>query len=184
MDTTILAALVSALISAVVSFLVVWYKTYVLDPKQRQRAEETLRKQLIVTWIAYMKSNEQILLKRERHLEQLTVDERPLDRLALTDAQLVETMTEVRSRILALNREIQLYDVVLGPQLKYLLMPNMLRESVPVDQLQSGESDSALRVQRWRDNYLTTLDSKRIPLLSSIEQLLKSLEKALEREKD
>lgn len=66
--------------------------------------------------------------------------------------------------------------MILGPQLKYLVMPTPLKESVPVAQLQSGESDTAIRVQQWRDEYLATLDSKRMPLLHYVEGLMKSFE--------
>ena len=37
-------------------------------------------------------------------------------------------MTDVRRKILTRNRKIELYDTVLGPQLKYLVMPNPLKE--------------------------------------------------------
>jgi hypothetical protein len=181
-DTTLLAALISALISAVVSFLIVWYKTYVLDAKQKREEERSLRKQLLATWIAHMKSNQQILLTKQNQLEKLTVDERPLDRLSAKDGQLVETMTDTRRRILARNRKIELYDSVLGPQLKYLVMANPLKESVPVEQMQSGETDTAMRLRQWRDDYLAQLDSERMPLLFFVEQLMKSLEKALAQE--
>jgi hypothetical protein len=110
-NTTPLAALISALISAVVSFLVVWYKTYVLDPKQKREEERSLRKQLLATWIANMQSNQQILLDKHNQLEKLTIDERPLDRLAAKNGQLVESMTNMRRRILARDRRIELASI-------------------------------------------------------------------------
>jgi hypothetical protein len=181
-DTTVLAAVISALISAVVSFLVVWYKTYVLDPKEREAEERTVRRQLLVTWLAHMKTDQQILLDKANQLEKLTVDERPLDRMAARNGQLVEAMTDVRRRILARNRKIELYDAVLGPQLKYLVMPSSLKESVPVQQSESGESDVAMRLQKWRDDYLSMLDTERMPLLHYVEQLMKALEKTRAQE--
>jgi hypothetical protein len=181
-DTTLLAALMSALISAVVSFLVVWYKTYVLDPKQRREEERSLRKQLLVTWIAHMKTNQKILLNKADQLEKLTVDDRPLDHLALKNGQVVDTMTDVRRRILARNRKIELYDAVLGPQLKYLVMATPPAPSIPVQQLQAGETDIAMGLKQWRDDYLAQLDSERMPLLHSVEQLMESLKKALAQE--
>jgi hypothetical protein len=183
-DTTLLAALLSALISAVVSFLVVWYKTYVLDPKEREAKEKIVRKQLLTTWLAHMKSNQKILLDKANQLEKLTVDERPLDQIAARNSQLVETMTDVRRKILTRNRKIELYDTVLGPQLKYLVMPSPLRESVPVNQFETGESDIAMRLQKWRDDYLSMLDTERMPLLHFVEQLMKAIEKSLAQEED
>jgi len=175
LSPSIVGALVSALISAVVSFLIVWIKMYVLDPKQRASEQRVLREQLIMTWIAHMKNDKEILSTLERRLEKLTIDDRPLDRLAMGNYKLVERMMAVRSRILALNRRIELYDATMGPQLNYLVMANPLRENVPMAQLNSGESETARRVQGWRDEYLASLDSQRKSLLAEIEQLLKLL---------
>lgn len=182
-DPTILAAVISALISAVVSFLVVWYKTYVLDPKRKEAEERTLRRQLLVTWIAQTKHILEAVSKPERRLEKLAVDDRPLDRLALAHGQLVEDMTQVRSQILALNRELELYDAAMGPALKYLVMANPWKgESYPLQQLDSGETDIARRMQQWRGDYLKLIDSKRATLLPHVEKLKNSLQKALEQE--
>jgi hypothetical protein len=155
----------------------------VQDVCSRPRTEERdLRRQLLATWLAHMKSGQQILLNKDDQLEKLIVDDRPLDRLAVRDGQLVENMTDIRRRILARNRKIELYDAVLGPQLKYLVMATPPAPSIPVQQLQSGETDIAVGLKQWRDDYLAQLDSERIPLLHSVEQLTKSLDKALAQE--
>lgn len=128
-----------------------------------------------------MKSNQQTLLKNQP-LEQLVVDDRPLDHLALTNGQLVEDMINVRSRILSFNREIEQYHLALAPQLKYLVMPTSI-DRAPLAQLKSGESDTALQLRQWRDDYLAMLNSKRMPLLDTIEKLIESLKKTLAQER-
>jgi hypothetical protein len=170
-DTTLLAALLSALIAAVVSFGVVFFKVYVLDSAQKREEQKILRKQLLVSWIASINSNLQVLKEKQRHLEKLTVDDRPLDRLALTYPQLVETMTGIRGKMLSLNREIEIYDFVAPLQLKYLVMPDPRKgETYAPQQSESGEIETSMRMKDWSRDWLALIDGKRARLSSGLEQ--------------
>jgi len=176
-------ALVAATISAVVSFVVVILNTNYLEPRRKNTEERALRKALLATWISDMSGNLELLGDGGRRLEQLVIDDRPLDRLALKHSALVETMSKLRGEIRDLNRVVAEYDTVMAPILQYLLMPDPRKGETYAPQLsESGELEVGMRLKDWRDNWLLMVDLKRKRLLPLVTDLKTRLDAALAQE--
>jgi hypothetical protein len=90
-------------ISAAVSLAIVLLKEFWFDPSRKERSDKVLRKRLRNVWVANLKNNLDMLGDEETALDWLTVDQRPLDILALQDKELVDELSNVRSRILDYN---------------------------------------------------------------------------------
>jgi hypothetical protein len=178
-DPTLLAALISAFVSLVV----VIFNTNYLEPRRRETAEKTYREQLLHAWISQITVNLRTLADEQRHLELLLLDDRPLDRLALRHPDLVESMSDVRSRIVNLNRIVELYDTVTAPQIVSLLVPEVYEalESSMTPEARR-ELERSRRLKKWRDDWLLVVDKKREALRKDVEQLKTSLEEALVKE--
>jgi hypothetical protein len=74
-DPTLLAALISTF----VSLIVVIFNTNYLEPRRRETAEKTYRMQLLRAWISDVNVYLQTLADKQRHLEVLLLDDRPLE---------------------------------------------------------------------------------------------------------
>lgn len=181
-DPTLLAALISAFVSLVV----VIFNTNYLEPRRRETTEKAYREQLLRAWISDISVNVRILADKQRHLELLLLDDRPLDRLALRYPDLIESMTDARSRTVNLNRIVELYDTVTAPQIAYLLVPEQFQalESTLTPE-ERRELERSRRLKKWRDDWLNlVVDKKREALLKDLEKLKISLEAALTNESD
>lgn len=116
-------------------------------------------------------------------MDQLVIDDRPLDRLALKHEGLVDTMSKLQGEIRGLNRVVAEYDIIMGPILQYLLMPDPRKgETYAPRQSESGELQIALRMKDWRDDRLRIVDLKRKRLLPLVTDLKTRLEAALAEE--
>lgn len=176
-------ALVAAAISAVVSLVVVILNTNYLEPRRKNNDERTLRTALLAAWVSNMSSNLEALGDEGRRLEQLVIDDRPLDRLALKHGALVDKMSKLRGQILDLNRVVAEYDIIMGPILRYLLMPDPRKgEPYAGPQSESGELEVANRMKDWRDNWLHMVDLKRKRLLPLVQDVKMELGKAVAEE--
>lgn len=172
-DTTLL----SALVSAVVALLIVILKEFVFEPRRRRGIDKAFKRLLISAWISDMKSNVDLLMIHERHLDKLTYDDRPLDRVAMHHPELSKAMTDARREIRDLNELVDLYNAALAPQLHYLLMPDPRKaEPYAPQQGESGEIETSLRIKSWQKNWLDLIDDRRKKLLLQVENLITSLE--------
>lgn len=96
-------------------------------------------------------------------------------------------MTDLRSRILNLNRIVELYDTVTAPQIEHLLVPESfsphLESTLTPDD--RHELERSRRLKRWRDDWLNlVVDKKRETLLKDLEKIRTSLQNALAQEAD
>jgi hypothetical protein len=120
--------------------------------------------------ISDTKVDKKALGNHERRLYRLVYDDRPLDCMTLCFPDLAKTMTDVRCRIEVLNEMLQIYDVVLAPQLPYLLMPDPRKaETYPRELGKSGEIEISLRIKDWQKNWLGLTDKRRDELSRKIE---------------
>jgi hypothetical protein len=182
-DSTLLAALISAF----VAFAIVVFNTNYLEPRRKKIEEQSYRRQLLRAWISDVKTILEALGEKQRRLEHLFIDDRPLDRLGLSHPELVELMTSLRSRILNLNRMVEIYDLVTAPQIERLLVPEL--ESHQMETMLSPQErrdlEQSRRLKQSRDDWLNlVVDKKRETLRSDLESLKRALEKALAKESD
>jgi hypothetical protein len=172
-------ALLSAFVSAAVALLIVILKEFVLEPRRKRTENKLLKKRLISAWISDMKSNVNSLRDRQHRLDKLVYDDRPLDRIALCRSDVAKTMTDTRSRIKDLNELVEVYNAVLAPQIRYLLMPDPRKAEPYAPQLgETGEIDTSLQIKKWRDDWLDLIDKRRNEILPQIEKLIDLLEHA------
>lgn len=163
-------------ISAAVSLAIVLLKEFWFDPLRKERSDKVLRKRLLNVWVANLNDNLDMLGDEERALDGLTVDQRPLDILALPHEELVDELSNLRSRIFDYNRSLDIYHAA---GVRYL---SRLQRVTPLDPRDDRDEIGGLKW--WMGDSANRLRNRRMDLQSRIHSAQESLKRAIAREND